>query len=97
MKLGAISICSANKSKSTPTEVSKTNAFGDTYFPSGKNYFTAVNNNLRNVGSQIIDDILKNNKEINAGKPHEYWDCKKITKNFKKNEKSACILFFVII
>ena len=40
---------------------------------------------------------IKNNKEINAGKPHEYWNCKKITKNFKKNEKSACILFFVII
>lgn len=36
--------------------VSKTNAFGDTYFPSGKNYFTAVNNNLRNVGSQILVD-----------------------------------------
>ena len=35
---------------SAAQEVSKTNAFGDTYFPSGKNYFTAVNNNLRNVG-----------------------------------------------
>lgn len=39
---------------SAAQEVSKTNAFGDTYFPSGKNYFTAVNNNLRNVGSQIL-------------------------------------------
>ena len=35
---------------SAAQEVSKTNAFGDTYFPSGKNYFTAINNNLRNVG-----------------------------------------------
>ena len=39
---------------SAAQEVSKTNAFGDTYFPSGKNYFTAVNNNIRNVGSQIL-------------------------------------------
>ena len=35
---------------SAAQEISKTNAFGDTYFPSGKNYFTAINNNLRNVG-----------------------------------------------
>lgn len=41
---------------SAAQEVSKTNAFGDTYFPSGKNYFTAVNNNLRNVGGQILVD-----------------------------------------
>ena len=41
---------------SAAQEVSKTNAFGDTYFPSGKNYFTAVNNNLRNVGSSVILD-----------------------------------------
>ena len=39
---------------SAAQEVSKTNAFGDTYFPSGKNYFTAVNNNLRNVGVEIL-------------------------------------------
>ena len=39
---------------SAAQEVSKTNAFGDTYFPSGKNYFTAVNNNLRNVGGAIL-------------------------------------------
>ena len=105
MKLGAISNCSANKSKSTSTEVrpgtstnaggltktsaqsearsalgansqawrilsetqrlawnsaaqevSKTNAFGDIYFPSGKNYFTAVNNNLRNVGGAVLEN-----------------------------------------
>ena len=36
--------------------VSKTNAFGDTYFPSGKNYFTAVNNNLRNIGAGPLLD-----------------------------------------
>ena len=41
---------------SAAQEVSKTNAFGDTYFPSGKNYFTAVNNNLRNVGGLVILD-----------------------------------------
>ena len=41
---------------SAAQEVSKTNAFGDTYFPSGKNYFTAVNNNLRNVGSAVLVD-----------------------------------------
>ena len=35
---------------SAAQEISKTNAFGDIYFPSGKNYFTAINNNLRNVG-----------------------------------------------
>ena len=39
---------------SAAQEVSKTNAIGDTYFPSGKNYFTAVNNNLRNVGGGIL-------------------------------------------
>ena len=39
---------------SASQEVSKTNAFGDTYFPSGKNYFTAVNNNLRNIGGSVI-------------------------------------------
>lgn len=41
---------------SAAQEVSKTNAFGDTYFPSGKNYFTAVNNNIRNIGGVIILD-----------------------------------------
>lgn len=40
---------------SSAQEVSKTNAFGDTYFPSGKNYFTAVNNNLRNIGQSTVD------------------------------------------
>ena len=39
---------------SAAQEVSKTNAFGDTYFPSGKNYFTAVNNNLRNIGEDVL-------------------------------------------
>ena len=39
---------------SAAQEVSKTNAFGDTYFPSGKNYFTAVNNNIRNVGGLLL-------------------------------------------
>lgn len=39
---------------SAAQEVSKTNAFGDTYFPSGKNYFTAVNNNLRNINEDIL-------------------------------------------
>lgn len=41
---------------SAAQEVSKTNAFGDTYFPSGKNYFTAINNNLRNVGAAAVSD-----------------------------------------
>ena len=41
---------------SAAQEVSKTNAFGDTYFPSGKNYFTAVNNNIRNVGGVVLLD-----------------------------------------
>lgn len=41
---------------SAAQEVSKSNAFGDTYFPSGKNYFTAVNNNIRNVGGVVILD-----------------------------------------
>ena len=41
---------------SAAQEISKTNAFGDTYFPSGKNYFTAVNNNIRNVGGSVILD-----------------------------------------
>ena len=41
---------------SAAQEVSKTNAFGDTYFPSGKNYFTAVGNNLRNAGSPPLVD-----------------------------------------
>lgn len=41
---------------SAAQEVSKTNAFGDTYFPSGKNYFTAVNNNIRNVGGAVLEN-----------------------------------------
>ena len=41
---------------SAAQEISKTNAFGDTYFPSGKNYFTAVNNNLRNVGGAVLEN-----------------------------------------
>ena len=41
---------------SAAQEVSKTNAFGDTYFPSGKNYFTAVNNNIRNIGGLVVLD-----------------------------------------
>ena len=39
---------------SAAQEISKTNAFGDNYFPSGKNYFTAVNNNIRNVGGGVL-------------------------------------------
>lgn len=39
---------------SAAQEISKTNAFGDNYFPSGKNYFTAVNNNIRNVNGVVI-------------------------------------------
>lgn len=35
-------------------ETSKTNIFGDQYFPSGKNLFTSLNNNLLLVGSQPI-------------------------------------------
>ena len=41
---------------SAAQEISKTNAFGDTYFPSGKNYFTAVSNNLRNIGGAVISE-----------------------------------------
>ena len=39
---------------SAAQEISKTNAFGDNYFPSGKNYFTAANNNIRNVNGVVI-------------------------------------------
>ena len=41
---------------SAAQEISKTNAFGDTYFPSGKNYFTAVNNNIRNIDGVVLVD-----------------------------------------
>ena len=36
------------------SETSKTNIFGDQYFPSGKNLFTSVNNNLIMVGGASI-------------------------------------------
>lgn len=36
-------------------ETSKTNVFGDQYFPSGKNLFTSLNNNLLLIGEQTID------------------------------------------
>ena len=36
------------------SETSKTNIFGDQYFPSGKNLFTSVNNNLIMAGSTSI-------------------------------------------
>ena len=36
-------------------ETSKTNIFGDQYFPSGKNLFTSLNNNLLLIGAQTID------------------------------------------
>lgn len=35
-------------------ETSKTNVFGDQYFPSGKNLFTSLNNNLLLIGQQPI-------------------------------------------
>lgn len=35
-------------------ETSKTNVFGDQYFPSGKNLFTSLNNNLLLIGEQSI-------------------------------------------
>ena len=38
------------------SETSKTNIFGDQYFPSGKNLFTSVNNNLVMVGSASTVD-----------------------------------------
>lgn len=38
------------------SETSKTNIFGDQYFPSGKNLFTSVNNNLVMVGNVSIDN-----------------------------------------
>ena len=37
-------------------ETSKTNIFGDQYFPSGKNLFTSVNNNLVMVGEAQVSD-----------------------------------------
>ena len=37
-------------------ETSKTNIFGDQYFPSGKNLFTSVNNNLVMIGVAQISD-----------------------------------------
>ena len=36
------------------SETSKTNIFGDQYFPSGKNLFTSVNNNLVMVGGAQV-------------------------------------------
>ena len=36
------------------SETSKTNIFGDQYFPSGKNLFTSVNNNLIMLGSASV-------------------------------------------
>lgn len=38
---------------SAAQEVGKTNIFGDAYFPSGKNYFTAINKNLLLCGSAM--------------------------------------------
>lgn len=38
------------------SETSKTNIFGDQYFPSGKNLFTSVNNNLIMSGNASIAD-----------------------------------------
>ena len=38
------------------SETSKTNVFGDQYFPSGKNLFTSVNNNLLMSGNAAIDN-----------------------------------------
>lgn len=35
-------------------ETSKTNIFGDQYFPSGKNLFTSVNNNLVMIGENVL-------------------------------------------
>lgn len=38
------------------SETSKTNIFGDQYFPSGKNLFTSVNNNLVMTGNSSISN-----------------------------------------
>lgn len=35
-------------------ETSKTNIFGDQYFPSGKNMYVGINSNLQNVGKAVV-------------------------------------------
>ena len=40
---------------SLASETSKTNVFGDQYFPSGKNLFTSVNNNLLLIGANRVE------------------------------------------
>lgn len=40
--------------QSRAKETSKTNIFGDQYFPSGKNLFTSLNNNLLLIGAQPL-------------------------------------------
>lgn len=42
------------------TEITKTNIFGDSYSPTGKNYFTSVNNNLLLIGEPAIVDAPTN-------------------------------------
>ena len=37
-------------------ETSKTNVFGDQYFPTGKNLFTSVNNNLVMIGRSPVSE-----------------------------------------
>lgn len=52
---GALSELQRESWQNRAKETSKTNIFGDQYFPSGKNLFTSVNNNLLLVGSLPLD------------------------------------------
>ena len=44
---------------SLASETGKTNVFGDQYFPTGKNLFTSVNNNLLMIGKTALQTAIK--------------------------------------
>lgn len=48
---GALSELQRESWQNRAKETSKTNIFGDQYFPSGKNLFTSINNNLLLIGA----------------------------------------------
>ncbi len=59
MAWGSLTEAQRESWNSLASETGKTNVFGDQYFPTGKNLFTSVNNNLLMIGKPSLQTAIK--------------------------------------
>lgn len=59
MAWGSLTEAQRESWNSLASETGKTNVFGDQYFPTGKNLFTSVNNNLLMIGKPTLQTAIK--------------------------------------